>query len=78
MQTIFDRCTGMKWHSLTDLALGFNQIKLSKEAQRKLALVTEAGMVKQLRMGFGLKQGPAFSKCIRTEYLDLWVIVMSS
>ena len=41
-----------------DLADAYNQIPLSKESQKKLALSTHKGVLLQMRLSFGISSAP--------------------
>ena len=47
-------------YSKVDLADAYNQIKLSPESQRRLALSTHRGVLLQQRLPFGIKSAPGY------------------
>ena len=47
------------WLSIVDMANGYYQILLSKDARAKTAFITRWGLFEHLRMGFGLCNAPA-------------------
>ena len=54
-----DTLAGMVWLSIVDMANGYYQILLSKEAKAKTAFITRWGLFEHDRMGFGLCNAPA-------------------
>ena len=56
---IFDSMEGSSYFSTLDLASGYWQIPLTKEAQQKTAFVTRNGLYEFTRMPFGVTNGPA-------------------
>ena len=54
-----DTLAGTIWLSIVDMANGYYQILLSKDARAKTAIITHWGLFEHLRMGFGLCNVPA-------------------
>ena len=54
-----DTLAGTVWLSIVDMANGYYQILLSKEAKAKTAFITHWGLFEHDRMGFGLCNAPA-------------------
>ena len=54
-----DTLAGTIWLSIVDMANGYYQILLSKDARANTAFITRWGLFEHLRMGFGLCNAPA-------------------
>ena len=54
-----DTLSGNVWFSKLDANSAFHQIKIRAEDQRKTAFITQYGLYKFARMGFGLSNAPA-------------------
>ena len=54
-----DTLAGTIWLSIVDMANGYYQILLSKDARAKTAFITHWGLFEHLRIGFGLCNAPA-------------------
>ena len=50
-----------------DLADAYNQIQLALESQKKLALSTRIGVIRQCRLPFGIKSAPGYFQNIMEQ-----------
>ena len=54
------RLSGGYYFTKIDLADAYNQVKLSPESQRRLALSTHRGVLLQTRLPFGISSAPGY------------------
>ena len=59
-EDLMRKLAGGHYFSKIDLADAYNQIKLTKEAQERLALSTHKGVLLQTRLPFGITSAPAY------------------
>ena len=51
-----------------DLADAYNQIKLTLESQKRLAVITHLGVLLQKRLPFGIKSAPGYFQEIMEQH----------
>ncbi|EYC05399.1 hypothetical protein Y032_0082g1560 [Ancylostoma ceylanicum] len=72
IDTVLQSLGGKKYFSTLDMASGYWQVKLSKEAQRKSAFITPEGLYEFLVLPFGLCTSPAvFQRLMDAVLKDL-------